>query len=149
MKSRGFGLIQAMMIMLLVSGMMLGVLKYASISAKHTQDTYVREQAELFLSSSIEKTLLAISAYDRNTTNGCISFVNDTKTKRGVSYNADVNITKYYLLAGSDDAGYCGSLTKEITSEETHGMVMLEVTVTATMDDNKTIRLIRGTLQRP
>jgi len=149
MKHRGFGLIQAMMIMLLISGMMLGVLKYASISAKHTRDTYVREQAELFLNSSIEKTLLAISAYDRATHGDCVASYSDTKDKRGVTYNADVNITSYYLLEGSDDASYCGSLTKAITSEETHGMVMLELTITATVDGVETIRLIRRTLQRP
>ena len=146
----GFGLWQAIMIILIISGLMVVVLKYSRIAAKHTADTYVREQLELYLNSAVEMTLLAISDHNR-TTGSCISAPPGlpSVTKKGVTYSANVNITKYYLFAGSLDAGYCGALTEPIQSEETHGMVLMEIEALATVDGNTTSRILRRTLQRP
>ncbi|MBN2781833.1 MAG: hypothetical protein JXQ66_01170 [Campylobacterales bacterium] len=147
---KGFGLWQAMMMILLVSGMLIVVLKYASISAKHVGDSYIREQAELYLNSVIEKTLLKISIRDRNES-GCLSDFNDTKSnsKGSVTYNANVEVKKYYLLDGSDDATYCASLTELIQTEESHGYVLMDVEVNATVDGKLKTRIVRRTLQRP
>ena len=147
MQRSGVGLVQAIMIILLVSGMMMIVLKYASISTKHTIDTYVYQQSELYLSSVVEQTLLAISAQDRSVK--CLSSLDTSFTKRATEYKAHIDITKYYLLSGTQDAIDCGILTELIGSEETHGMVMLEVEVTATVDGEEKVRLLRRTLQRP
>ncbi len=145
---RGVGIWQAIMMILLVSGMMIVALKYASIGAKHISDSYVREQAELYMNSVIEKTLLAISGRDRAAL-GCLPPYTDTITKRGTLYSAHVDVTRYYLLAGSADAGYCGGLTQPIETEESHGMVMLHVEVNATVDGERKVRLLRRTLQHP
>ncbi len=145
---RGVGIWQAIMMILLVSGMMIVALKYASIGAKHISDSYVREQSELYMNSVIEKTLLAISGRDRAAP-GCLPSFDDTITKRGTLYSAHVDVTRYYLLAGSTDTGYCGGLTQPIETEESHGMVMLHVEVNATVDGEQKVRLLRRTLQHP
>ena len=150
---KGFGLIQALMIILLVSGMMMVVLKYASISAKHTSDSYIREQAELFLNSAIEQTLLQISMHNRKT-NGCLSKpIIHPVVKRDITYSADVNIMKYYLQKNSKDLSYCPNLGISVGdgSGQSHGMVLLEVEVNATRNrDHKVIsRILRRTLQQP
>lgn len=145
---KAIGIWQAMMMILIVSGMMIVVLKYAAIGSKHIADSYVREQAELYLNSVVEQTLLAISARDR-AASGCLEHFSDSLTKRGVVYSASVEITKYYLLAGSADAGYCGGLSVPIQSEETHGMAMLQVEVNASVDGVPSVRILRRTLQRP
>lgn len=150
---KAIGIWQAIMMILLVSGMMIVVLKYASISSKHVADTYVREQAELYLNSVIEQTLLAISKRNRSV-DGCLFFYDPPEptdlNNHGKVYSAHVDIEKYYLLAGSDDEGYCGSAkTVSIQSEETHGMVMLDVEVNATIDGEPKVRILRRTLQRP
>ncbi len=145
---RGVGIWQAIMMILLVSGMMIVVLKYASIGARHIGDSYVREQSELYMNSVIEKTLLAISGRDRAAL-GCLASFDESVSKRGTLYRAHVDVTRYYLLAGSADAGYCGALTQPIETEESHGMVMLHVEVNATLDGEPKVRLLRRTLQHP
>lgn len=146
---KGFGLWQAIMIILIISGLMVVVLKYSRIAAQHTGDTYIHEQTELYLNSIIEMTLLKISLQDR-TVLGCLNtYTPPPVTKKGVSYLGNVNITRYYLLEGSPDAGYCGALTQPIHSEETHGMVLMEVEATASVDGNISSRILRRTLQRP
>ncbi|PHR54924.1 MAG: hypothetical protein COA44_12045 [Arcobacter sp.] len=150
---KGFGLWQAIMIILIISGLMVVVLKYSRIAAKHTADTYVREQLELYLNSAIELTLLQISLTPKS--NCLASFSASTTpqlptiTKKGVTYSANVNVSKYYLLNGVSEFGSCGANIINIQSEETHGMVLLEVEAIATVDGNISSRILRRTLQRP
>jgi hypothetical protein len=140
----GVGLIQAMMMMLLVGGMMLIVLKYASISSKHTADSYVKEQAELYLNSAIEQTLLAISSYDRSG-GDCFSSFSSSSANRGKVFSATVNIERYYLYNES-----CSNVDyTTITTPESHGMVIMQVEVNATVDNQLTTRILRRSLQRP
>jgi hypothetical protein len=138
------GLIQAMIMMLLVSGMMLLVLKYASISAKHTADSYLHEQAELYLNSSIEKALLAISAYDRSA-GDCYATYSDSNSNRGKVFSVNITMERYYLYNES-----CSNVDyTTITTPESHGMLIMDVEVNATIDGILTTRILRRTLQRP
>ena len=145
---RAFGLWQAMMIMLLIGGIMTVALRYARVGAVHTADSYVREQAELFMQSSIEIALLQISGHDRS--GGCMDHLHIVSRDR--RFVADINITGYYLLEGSGDAALCGPLTRPITTEESHGMVQMAVAVATNPAAGHFIhpvRLLRRTLQRP
>lgn len=145
---RAVGLWQAIMMLLMMSGLVVVVLKYSAISVRHTADTYVREQADLFLNSSIEKALLAIAAHDRSS--GCLpSYAPAAVSERGKVYTAQVRMTHYYLLEDSIDYNDCSALRVPIESEESHGMVMMEVEVNATIDGEARVRLLRRTLQRP
>lgn len=150
---KAFGLWQAIMIILIISGLMIVILKYSRIAAEHTSDTYVKEQTELYLNSAIEMTLLAIS--DQNRSIDCLtSFTPPGISVRSIDYNASVAITKYYLLSNDSQGDNinctnAGATVINIQSEETHGMVMLEVTATASVDGNVTTRILRRTLQRP
>ena len=154
---KGFGLWQAMMIILIISGLMVVVLKYSRIAAQHTADTYVREQLELYLNGFIEQTLLAISEHNRSVVPDCLASFSSPAdvpviTKKGVTYSATSTITKYYLFPDTPtitDASDCGALTQLIQTEETHGMVMMEIEATASVDGNITSRILRRTLQRP
>ncbi len=152
---RGFGLMQALMVIVLISGLMVVVMKYAQYSIKQTKDLYIRESAELFMNSAIELSLLAIQGYKRSSTNHCLSDVNITSSDQ--RFSADVNITDYYLLKDSNDSTFCsggsGYAVHDITTEDSHGMVMLEITVEANNSNPKNhgtkIILRRRTLQRP
>ena len=149
----GVGLIQAIMIILIVSGMMIIVLKYAAVSSKHVADTYVKEQTTLFLDSAIEQTLLAISDHNRSVTPDCLTtYSPSTVQKRDITYSANVTITKYYLQNGSQDLADCGALGVPIadTSSNSHGMALLEVEALATKADGTIVsRILRRTLQQP
>lgn len=144
---RAFGIIQALIIMILVSFLLMMVLKSASVSVKHVSDSYVKEQAELFLFSSIENAILAIEGYERSS--------NCLKTIRFVSQDArfisDIKILKYYCYDATKCP--CGSSFEKIESEDSHGTVLLSVSVesntTHPKNIDKRIRMTKLTLQRP
>jgi len=158
------GLIQAIMIILIISGMMIITLKYASISSKHTADTYVKEQTALFLDSAIEQTLLKISEHNRS--NGCLAtdmipYRPAQVKKRDINYSAEVTISRYYLQIGSADLTACTQASPQDigvsianTSSGSHGMALLEVEAKATKNagtpNAKVVsRILRRTLQQP
>ncbi len=149
---RGFGLIQALIVIILISGIMMIAMKYARVSTKQTSDMYAKESAELFMDSAVELALLSISGYDRRANNNCLKEVHITSTDK--RYIADVNITAYYLMQSSEDCTtYCTQQCIAIQTEESHGMALLEVVVETNQshpkNHDKQIRLTRRTLQRP
>ncbi len=146
-KRDGFGLWQAIMIILIISGLMMVVLKYSKIAAQHTADTYVRQQLELYLNSAIEMTLLEISLSPK--TNCPTLYTVPLITKNGVTYSGNVDITKYYLLNGVNEFSSCSATIINIQTEETHGMVMMEAEVNASVNGAVVSRIVRRTLQRP
>ncbi len=159
MKRAGFGLIQALLVIVLVGGLMSVVIRYAKFSVKQTKDLYVKESGELFMNSAVELSLLAIENYKRDNTNGCLSSVSITSADK--RFTADINITDYYLYdtnSSSDDYDIClnsqnGYKVHKIDTEDSHGMVMLEIVVEANQthpkNHNTYIKLLRRTLQRP
>ena len=145
---RGFGIWQAIVIILIVSGLMVVAMRYARVGAVHTADSYTREQAELFMQSAIEMAMLQISGHDRSS--GCLDHLRIVS--RDGKFIADIDITRYYLLKGSADLAACGMLGYPIESEESHGMVMREVVVRSDPNHPKIIhpvRIVRRTLQKP
>jgi len=152
---KGFGLLQVLLVIILVSTILIIAMKYALVSAKQTSDIYSKQGAELFLNSAVEITLLAISGYKRDNTNGCLREVNITSPDN--RFIADVNITDYYLLKDSNDSILCklgsGYRVHDIQTQDSQGMVMLEVVVKTNPNNprnrGKNIILTRRTLQRP
>ena len=148
--SPGFGLMQALMVLLIVGGLMVVTMRYARLGAVHTADSYTREKAELFLQSAQELALLQIEGYDRVAHGGCLHSVH--VISRDGLFTADVNITAYYLLKGSADLALCSERGVPIQTEESHGMVTLETVVETVPGHPKAvhpIRLVRRSLQRP
>lgn len=138
------------MIMLFVASVVFIGLKYAQISVEHYEDTYRKEQAQLFMQNAIEWALYQISAYDRNTHHDCWSGgtfnSTDITADAHINFRATVNVQRYFLLAGSDDATTCGGLTTTISSPQSQGMISLHVVVT---DDEGRVRIESRSLQRP
>jgi hypothetical protein len=144
---RAFGLMQAILIVLMVGGIMTVALRYARVGAIHTADSYTRERAELFLRSAMEIAMLQIAGHDRS--GGCLSHVK--VISRDGLFTADIRIVRYYLLRGSADLAACGSLGYPIGAEESHGMVMMEAVVTTDPRNRAVhpVRLVKRSLQRP
>lgn len=150
---KGFGILQALLVIVMVSGIMVIAMKYARVTVKQTKDTYIKESAELFMNSAVELSLLAIEGYDRNNI-GCLKEVNITSSDR--RFIADVNISKYYVFQGKDNNGSvftCGDRVQPIQTEDSHGFVILKVKVETNNSNPKNhgtkITLYRRTLQRP
>lgn len=90
MMRRGFGMMQVIFFMVILSGILAISLKYASISVKQTQDLYIKEQAELFMQSAIELTLLGIGSAATQIIDDVYVVCDDKR------FIADINITHYY-----------------------------------------------------
>ena len=152
---KGFGLIQALIVIVLISTILVIAMKYAQITTRQTVDLYTKERAELFMDEAIELTLLAISGYDRNATRDCLRQVNFISEDR--RFDANVTIRQYYLFNGLDNdvnltTCFNDGMIQAVQTEDSHGMVLLEATVetNSTNPRNKTqMRIHRKTLQHP
>ena len=137
-------MIQVIFFMVIISTILAIAMKYATITVKQTSDIYIKEQAELFLQSSIELALLGIQGHNRKS-QGLLKEINITSNdKRFIS---NINISKYYIFGGSD-----ADRNVSIQTEKSHGTIMLEVTVETNNTHPKNpraIRVTRRTLQRP
>lgn len=143
---RAFGLPQALMIILVISGIVTVTMKYASINAQHYADSYTREQAELFMQSATEAALLRIAAYNRSD-GTCMSELNISSSD--YKFNANITIERYYLADGTS----CSNVAfQAIQTAESHGMVSMNVVVETNATNPKVlhgVRLTRRSLQRP
>lgn len=143
----------AIFMLLLLGGLGALTLKYARISAKHFADSYVKEQAQLFMDSVIEYTILQIEGYERNATNQCLQKLNFTSPNK--RYNAKVEILKYYLFQGKDNDGDSPNCPAErieaIQSRASHGYVLLKVVVETNQSARVAtpVRITKRVLQRP
>ncbi len=142
---RGFGLIQVIFFMVILSTILTITMKYANTSSKKTLELYEKEQAELFMQSAMELALLGISGHDKSS--GClhtIKIISDDKR-----FIADINITNYFLYNG--ESAPCDR-KNSIQTEESNGMVLINATVETNSSHPKNshpIRLTRRSLQRP
>ena len=137
---RAFGMIQVILFMVILSTILTITMKYASITTKQTEDLYLKESAELFMQSAIEIAILGISS-DATCLNELQIILSDKR------FIADINITNYYL---SSTKG-C-EREKLIKTEESNGMVMMDIVVRSDDTNPKNtrpIRLTRRTMQRP
>ena len=141
---RGFGIVQALMIIVLVGGMLTVVIKYARIGVRHTVDSYAREQAELVLESAVEWSLLQIQSQNGKCWRGGTAPASYADS-RGKAYTARVEVEKYYLYAGDCTNGVT---VERVSTPESQYYVMLRVEVNATVDGEQRVRLVRRTLQR-
>ena len=144
----GFNLLMAIFIILILAGASVLTLKYTSISAKHFADSYIKEQAEIFLQSVLETTILKIEGTDR--TNKCLTDFN--LTSADWKFTAEVNISKYYLYGTGTD---CDSVKKEIQTDESNGYVLINIVVQTNKTNKKIgnfispVRIVTRSLQRP
>ncbi|RUM56620.1 MAG: hypothetical protein DSY40_01975 [Nautilia sp.] len=145
---RGFGLITVLLIMVLVSFLLMLVLKVAAMGIKHTSYSYKKERASLFLRSSIENTILAIEAYERNSSSKCLKQINfvSGSNRNGGNFEANITILRYYCY----DMSKCPNcdIAKKIDSRDEHGNVLIKAVVQST-DKDEPVRITNISIQRP
>ena len=145
---KGFGVITALIIVVLVSFLLMLVLKSASIGVKHTSDSYIKEQAELFLRSSVENAILAIEGYERNSSSGCLKHINFIDSSN--RFESNTTVLRYYCY----DLSKCPNcdIAVKINTDDSHGSVLLKTVVQTTnseRNDNKKVRITQISIQRP
>ena len=90
----GFGIIQAIFFILAISFVGLVAIEYSKISMKTTTDTYLKEQADIFMQSATEFGILAILNQDRKNI-GCLKHIKIISQDQ--RFFADIDITDYML----------------------------------------------------
>lgn len=156
---RGFGIIQALIFLILVSFLMMIVLKTASVGVKHVSDSYVKEQAELFMHTSIENAILAIEGYERNSTSKCLVDINFSTPPTGtpsqsrfISYSKVLKYYCYYDTIGPNKRCPCDN-AEPVYTEDSHGTVLLSTVVETNQNhpknEGKKVKISKVTIQRP
>ena len=147
-QSRGFALITAIIVMLVVSSIISFTLMQTAQSVKKTADIYLYEQAELHTKSIIEYALFVIAR------DGCTNNLNFT-----LDTIYDVNVDMRYIytglttnVAGTNCAEYIGaaSPTGYIVTDEQDGSVLMDISIAVTpaFTGSDTIRYFRRTIQK-
>ncbi len=139
---RGFGLIQVIFFMVLLSTILTITMRYASITAKQTSDLFVREQAERFMQSAIELAILGLESHDKS--GGCLHEIEIVSHDR--RFVAKIDLKRYFLL----DTETCDRKTP-IETEASNGMVVMDIVVETNSShpkNSRPVRITRRTLQR-
>jgi len=138
----------ALLILVLLSFLLMLILKVSSIGVKHVGDTYINSQAELFLQSSIENSIMAIEGYERNSSSGCLKHINFISSDG--RFESNTTVLRYYCY-DMNDCPNCDIAVK-IDTDKSHGNVLLNTMVSTTSsprNGNKKLRFSRVTLQKP
>ena len=161
MMRNGFNLLMALFMILILGGAAVLTMKYVSISARHTADSYVREQAEIFARSVLEATILKMEGFDRSS-GDCLKTLS-FQSPDG-KFDAAVAVTRYYLYKGVDNDGSTlasckdsggNTLVTSIQTPESHGYAMIEIVVTTNKNNEKIgdfvnpVRITLRSLQHP
>ncbi len=146
---KAFNLMMAIMIIIILSTVAVLTLKYASISAKHYADSYIKEQAELFMQSIVEATILEIEGYDKEVNSDCLREINFISPDQ--KFTGYVKIEKYFVKEG-DMPSSCDDIVRKVKILNEHPrMVLLKIVVESSSENNKTksskVRLARRSLQ--
>jgi type II secretory pathway pseudopilin PulG len=141
MRRRGFGIITAIILLVLIATIATMILSLTVTSSKKATDDYLRIQAEMLARSATEFAIMRAQGFDRSGGN-CLENVNITAVP------FDVNVTINYL--GTLPAGCNNVFDTTVTDPDLNGMLVLDVVV-STQDGITTepIRIHKRTLQKP
>ncbi|WP_456383644.1 type II secretion system protein [Hydrogenimonas sp.] len=142
---RGFTLLSAIFLMVLIATLMVLSYSLSSQTRKQTGDIFMQEQAQLLARSATEFALLAISGHENNTS--CIERINMRYPRREPIY--DINMSIYYIGNGLPcNAGH--TLANTIATRESNGTVLIDTFVSyKDTENNETVRFHRRTIQKP
>ncbi|WP_457594158.1 type II secretion system protein [Hydrogenimonas sp.] len=142
---RGFTLLSAIFLMVLVATLMVLSFSLSTQTAKQTGDIYLREQGQLLARSATEFALLAISGHDNSI--NCIEQINMQYPQGAPVF--DINLSLYYIGNGLP----CSAnhlLANAIATDESNGSVLIDTIVSYTdPGTNEQVKFHRRTIQKP
>lgn len=143
----GFSMITAIIFIVLVATLGALALSLSTQTTKQTNDLYLHAQAELLAQSATEYALLAFSAHEINSTNGCLEQVNAHYPQTDSLF--DINITLSYLGNGLPCSA--GAIINNTISTKDSNLTLIVDTFVTTNKGVTTepIRIHRRTLQKP
>lgn len=151
-KKSGFAMIMAMAVIVVLATIMAISLAMTSKTAKSTADLYIYEQAILLSKSATEYALLRISQA-APCVETSLNFTKDPFNDDDDNGIFDINISMRYIytdLTTCTATGGTNYFTTPITTEESNGSVLMDVTVTVDDDTivSEPIRYFRRSIQK-
>lgn len=147
-KRRGFAMIMAIFVVLLVAAGGVLLLSNASRGVKSVSDTYLRTQAELLAESATEFAVMRAQGFDTSVGAGghCLEKLNiDVKDASGASSMFDINVVMRYSFAH----GAPGSCTNVLaTDTNLSTMILVDVSVTDHNLSTEPIRVYKRSWQK-
>ncbi len=149
MRRRGFGIITAIVLLVLIATVGMMIMSIAATSSKKATDDYLRIQAEMLARSATEFALLRVQGFNRadSSNSKCLENVNIDANP----FEANATIS-YFLESGeSVKLTECkNQLVKDVSDHDLNGTIMIDVVVT-TKDatTSEPIRIHKRTLQKP
>ena len=140
-KRRGFAMILAILVVVLVAmgGMIL--LSSVSTTGKAVGDNYLRAQSELLAVSATEFAVMRAQGFDTTASGHCLEHLNiDVKDSGGTVSTYDINVTINYSFKGAKPGG-CNNVLAENTGKDT--MMLIDTTVSTNGDTNLSIEPLR------
>ncbi|NPA81674.1 MAG: type II secretion system protein [Epsilonproteobacteria bacterium] len=149
MKRKGFTLVLAIIVLIIVSSLAAFMVSLSSSSAKETSDIYLKEQAELLMQSATEYAILAILGHDNY--NNCLENINITYPS---SSNPifDINVSLWYIFDSPVSSTYCSHVvSSDLVNDDSNFTVIIDTTITTTANTglSEPVRLHRRTIQKP
>lgn len=148
---RGFSLLTAIVFLVLIATISALSISLSTQSVKQTSDVILKSQAELLLRSGTEYAMLAMSAFDYNSTH-CLNNINMT-------YNNmfDINVSISYIGNGLPTGanGCTNILSNNLDTNESNRTVIIDTVVSTkqSLSDDGTIpeqiRMHRRSIQKP
>jgi hypothetical protein len=139
----GFGLITAIIIMVLTATIGMMILSVASMTSKKATDDHFRLQAELLAKSATEFALLRISGFDRGGGN-CLQNIDITAAPY------DINVTVWYMFSDASLVN-CNNVLATNAEADANGTAIVDVVVSTQSNLGLTeqVTVHRRTLQKP
>ncbi len=147
MKRRGFGIITAIILLVLIATVAVMILSLSATSSKKATDDYLRIQADMLARSATEFAIMRIQGFDRSPGKNCLEKINiDAKP-----FDINVRISYFMTNDASDFLSNCGSkIAADLTDGDLNGMAQIDVVVTTQADvTSEPIRIHKRTLQKP
>jgi type II secretory pathway pseudopilin PulG len=149
-RRRGFGIITAIILLVLIATVSAMILSIATTSSKKATDDYLRIQAEMLARSATEFAVMRVQGFNRTGADHVANTADDTCLENlditAEPYEANVTIS--YLMAADTACG--NELATDVKDTDLNGMTIIDVVVT-TKDGTSTepIRIHKRTLQKP
>jgi len=146
----GFSLITAIIFIVLIATIGALALSLSTQSVKQTGDLYLQAQADLLAQSGTELALLALSAHEISTTNGCINTVlAQYPDNANPMFNIEVSI-QYMGRGLPNGSDKCNLLSNAVATDDSNVTLIMDTVVTSVVGvATEPIRIHRRTLQKP
>ncbi len=139
---KAFGLAQAIMLILFIGSIAVIGVKYARVSVNHYQDTYLKEQARLFIQSLKERVL-----FDITTRANCQRKFTYTKNIANDVFTATVDARYAYFSSPMSGMNRCVSGENPfVHTSKSNGIIALKIVV---RNGDDSIYMIDRSIQRP